>query len=162
MATSKGYTATATGTDYWVATYNGSVIYSPVTSGTASEPVTITKASPAINTTTSEQEDQFGVFTLKDSATLAGGFNPTGTITFTLYDPSNSVIDTEMVAVNGDGTYSTPTGAQATQAGTYQWVASYSGDPNNNPVASNKGDEPVVVSTAVPVITTTANPSSAN
>src|SRR5271166_2626763 len=160
-ATSKGYTATATGTDYWVATYNGDSNNSSVTSPAGSEPVLVSPASPTITTTTSEQEDQFGVFTLKDSATLAGGFNPTGTITFTLYDPSNTVIDTEMVAVNnGNATYSTPTGAQTTQAGTYQWVASYSGDGNNNPVASNKGDEPVVVSTAVPVITTTANPSS--
>ena len=29
--------------------------------------------------------------------------------------------------------------------GTYQWVATYSGDGNNNGVASTKGTEPVVV-----------------
>ena len=42
MATSTGYTATATGTDYWVATYNGDSNNKSVSSGTASEPVTIT------------------------------------------------------------------------------------------------------------------------
>jgi hypothetical protein len=40
-ATSKGYTATATGTDYWVATYNGDSNNSSVTSGTKDEPVTV-------------------------------------------------------------------------------------------------------------------------
>ena len=46
MATSTGYTTTATGTDYWVATYNGDSNNSPVTSGTAAEPVTISPATP--------------------------------------------------------------------------------------------------------------------
>jgi hypothetical protein len=47
MVTSAGYTATATGTDYWVATYNGDSNNTPVTSGAASEPVTITSSPPA-------------------------------------------------------------------------------------------------------------------
>ena len=51
VATSAGYTATATGTDYWVATYNGDSNNNSVTSGTAAEPVTITPASPRITTT---------------------------------------------------------------------------------------------------------------
>jgi hypothetical protein len=37
----KGYTATATGTDYWVATYNGDSNNKSVTSGTSDEPVTV-------------------------------------------------------------------------------------------------------------------------
>ena len=41
MATSAGYTATATGTDYWVATYNGDSNNTAVTSGRHREPVTI-------------------------------------------------------------------------------------------------------------------------
>ena len=50
MATSAGYTATAKGTDYWVATYNGDSNNAKVSSGTAAEPVTITSAGPSINT----------------------------------------------------------------------------------------------------------------
>jgi hypothetical protein len=45
MATSKGYTAANTGTDYWVATYNGDSNNNSVSSGTSAEPVTITAAS---------------------------------------------------------------------------------------------------------------------
>ena len=49
-------------------------------------------------------------------------------------------VDTETVNANGDGTYTTPIGytvpTTGTVTGTYQWVVSYSGDGNNNPVAS--------------------------
>ena len=45
-------------------------------------------------------------------------------------------MDTETVAVSGNGTYTTPTGftlpTTGTVTGTYQWDATYSGDGNNN------------------------------
>src|SRR5262245_24407982 len=40
--------------------------------------------------------------TLNDTASLAGGVNPTGTITFTLVGPGGTTVDTETVAVNGN------------------------------------------------------------
>jgi len=59
------------------------------------------------------------------------------------------VVDTETVTVNGNGTYTTPTGftVPLTGPGVYQWNAIYSGDSNNN-AASDIGDpkEQVVVS----------------
>ena len=88
MATSPGYTATATGTDYWVATYNGDSNNSPVTSGTALEPVIITTASPAINTSQQPATATVGT-SIADKATVSGGDNPTGTVTFTLYSNPN-------------------------------------------------------------------------
>ena len=100
------------------------------------------------------------VVTLRDSATLSDGSNPTGTITFTLIAPGGLTVDTETVAVNGDGTYTTPTGftlpTAGTVAGTYSWNATYSGDPNNNP--ANASPEPTVVSRASPGLSTTASP----
>jgi hypothetical protein len=45
-ATSAAYTTTTTGTDYWVATYNGDPSNSPAISGVADEPVTITSTTP--------------------------------------------------------------------------------------------------------------------
>ena len=96
--------------------------------------------------------------TIKDTATLAGGStsddggedtavdaNIGGAITFTLFDPNNSVVDTESVPVNGNGDYSTPVGFVAINPGLYHWVASYSGDANNSPVESGAEDEPVAV-----------------
>jgi hypothetical protein len=70
---------------------------------------------------------------LTDSATLSGGSNPTGAITFTLHDPSGVVVDTETATVSGNGTYSTPHGYLPTRAGTYRWSARYGGDANNSP-----------------------------
>jgi uncharacterized repeat protein (TIGR01451 family) len=72
-----------------------------------------------------------------------------GSITFTLYSAkgcSGSVLDTEAVDnVTADGNYTTPTGVKITAAGTYYWVASFSGDSQNNPVSSGCNDEPVSV-----------------
>ena len=100
---------------------------------------------------------------LTDTATLSGGFEETGTLTFDLYAPGGDVpVDAETVTVNGDGSYTTPTGytlpTTGTVTGTYQWVVTYSGDANNNGVASASGDEPVAVNIAAPSISTTANP----
>ena len=103
--------------------------------------------------------------TLNDTAVLAGGFSPTGTITFTLHQGS-TLVDTEMVAVTGNGTYTTPTGftlpATGTVTGTYQWDATYSGDTNNGSVSDNNAaNEQVTVTAADPTITTTPSPSTA-
>ena len=73
--------------------------------------------------------------TLKDTAVLSGGYSARpGTITFTLYDGSK-LVDTETVTVSGNGSYTTPTGytlpTTGTVTGTYQWDATYNGDPNN-------------------------------
>src|SRR5205807_3042931 len=44
-----------------------------------------------------------------------------------------------------------PGGYLPTVAGTYQWVASYSGDGNNKAVASKNGDEPETVTAAAQI-----------
>ena len=124
----------------------------------AAEPVAVVLASPTIGTTANPPSvtlDSGGSPTLKDSATLAGGYNETGSITFTLYSPDDTtVLDSETVTVNGNATYSTPAGytlpKTGTVIGTYQWVVSYNGDINNNGVTSGKGSEPVNVNGFVP------------
>ena len=53
VATSTSFTTTATGSDYWVATYNGNGNNTSVSSGVAAELVTVGPATPAISTTVS-------------------------------------------------------------------------------------------------------------
>ena len=99
---------------------------------------------------------------MKDTATLSGGSAPTGTITFSLYGPSESqnctttAVYTYTVTLNGNGTYTTPNGFTPVKAGTYWWTASYGGDNANNSVASGCGAESVTVTPplASPALTT--------
>ncbi len=77
-ATSAGFTTTATGTFYWVATYNGDGNNNAVSSGTAAEPVSITAASPSISTTQQPATATVGS-SIADKATVSGGDSPTGT-----------------------------------------------------------------------------------
>src|SRR5439155_7840583 len=108
--------------------------------------------------------------TVKDKATLSGlfGAHPAGKVSWKLYDNENCsaanggvVAEDGPVDVTGNGDYSTPSGASPTLAGTYYWVASYSGDQNNKAISSGCEDEPVVIGPASPAIKTTQEPASA-
>jgi uncharacterized repeat protein (TIGR01451 family) len=111
------------------------------------EPVGDQNATASANITVAANTAGSGV--LNDTADLEGGFNPTGTITFTLYAPDGRVAYTQTVTVSHrDGLCSTSNTTVATQGGTYQWVAVYGSDGNNNSVSSKKGDEPVIVTGA--------------
>ncbi len=165
-STPTGYTlpttGTATGSYQWDASYSGDSNNNSTSENNATaEQVTVSPASPTITTTPSVSAVTLGTspLTLNDTAVLSGGYYETGTITFTLYHGS-ALVDTETVAINGNGTYSTPTGYTLppveTVTGTYQWDASYSGDSNNTSTSENNAAaEQVAVSPATPSITTT-------
>ncbi|MDH3307744.1 MAG: hypothetical protein OEO77_09540, partial [Acidimicrobiia bacterium] len=96
---------------------------------------------------------------LSDTATLTGGFNPTGTITFTLYDNdacSGVPVFTDTETVDGNRDYTTNPTYTTTAAGTYYWIAAYSGDDNNAAVSGSCGDprETSVVNPATPSLST--------
>ncbi len=97
-----------------------------------------------------------------DTATLSGGAAPTGEISFRLFGPDDpacartpAFVDT--VAVSGSGDYRS--GAfSPTLAGTYRWVASYSGDAANPSAASAcNGPGARVTVSGAPRIGKTAN-----
>jgi hypothetical protein len=160
-ATSAGYTATATGTDYWVATYNGDADNNAVTSAAAAEPVTVTPATPSISTAQQPASATVGS-SIADKATVTGGFNPTGTVTFTLFDNATAsgtplFTDTEPLV----GGAATSAGYTATASGTDYWVATYNGDADNSGVTTGSAGEPVTVTPATPAISTTQQPASA-
>ncbi len=146
VATSSGYTAAATGTDYWVATYNGNANNNPVTSGTALEPVIISPATPAINTSQQPATATVGT-SIAGQATVTGGDNPTGTVTFYLYNNSSGTgtpLDTDASVPLVSGV-ATSAGYTATATGTDYWVATYSGDSNNVSVTSGTAGTATVV-----------------
>ena len=87
-ATSDSFTTARVGTYHWVATYNGDANNTAVSSGCADEPVTITQATPTIATTPSAG-GPVGT-SISDTATVSGGFNPTGTVTFQLFAPGDT------------------------------------------------------------------------
>src|SRR2546422_1977216 len=100
-------------------------------------------------------------------ATLAGGVNPGGTITFMLYGPFDPTADpgtctngtaAGSATVTGNGTYPSST-ATLTQPRRYRCIPSYSGDPNNNAVSTSCGDagETSTVNKATPTLTTGAH-----
>ena len=150
-----GYVPITNGTYQWVAVYtSGDNVNSGATSSFGSEPWQVGVSTPTINTIDGGTV-VFGTGTkLSDSAQLAGGSNPTGTITFYLLAPGatsstplSSAVYSDVVTVTGNGTYTTsqgsnPGGYLPTVAGTYNWVAVYSGDPKNAGIASPFGDEP--------------------
>jgi hypothetical protein len=103
----------------------------------------VSKAGPTIKTTATDASGTSPSVT--DSATLSGGYNPTGTITFKLYGPSTTpscaslVYTSSAFAVHGNGTYGSAT-FSPTLPGTYYWIASYSGDGNNAATSGSCGD----------------------
>ena len=161
-----GYTPLLAGTYQWVASYDGDDNNNGVTTNPGDEPVIARTASSILATSALPSNVTLTSGSppvLNDSATLSGGLSPTGTITFELFAPSGVLpVDTEVVTINGNGTYNTqvgytlPTGSSV--VGTYQWVADYSGDINNDPAISARGDEPVQVRAANPASAPTPPP----
>jgi hypothetical protein len=113
--------------------------------------ITVGKARPRISATAGPSVIIGTSQKMTASAQLTGGFNETGILAFGLFAPNGTLVDTEAVAVNGDGIYSTPQGYLPHVAGTYQWVAVYRGDANNSSVSTVRGSTPeVAISLVLP------------
>ncbi len=103
-----------------------------------------TKAFPTISTSASGSVAVGGE--IHDEALLSsGGGSPGGTIAFSLYGPDDALCESAPaytsppVAVAGDGSYESAEFAPTT-SGVYQWVASYSGDNNDEAAAGVCGE----------------------
>ena len=149
-ATPNTYTVTLTVTDdagcSTAQTFTGQTVScngSPA--ARVSHQVTITMATPRIPTEQQPASATVGG-SIADEAMISGGDDPTGTVTFRLYENPNATgaplfSDTEPLSA---GT-ATSTRYTATAAGTDYWVATYNGDSNNSKVATGGADEPVTV-----------------
>jgi uncharacterized repeat protein (TIGR01451 family) len=139
------------GNYYWQADYSGDAANDAASSDCSLEVVSVGLNQPTITTNASASVVVGGA--IHDTATLAGGFNPTGTITFRLYSPSDvactsAAIFTSTITVNGNGDYDSAPFTTSV-AGTYRWIATYSGDSNNAAAAGacNDANENVLVTT---------------
>ena len=146
----------------FIAAYSGDSTY--VGSIGFVEPLTVAKPNVLLTSVTTSADPTSGTegttTTLNDTATLSSTDESktlAGTITFTLYDPSNTAVYTETDNVNSFGSISTNgkgSGSQlATQEGTYYWVATFtSSNDNYSNVTSGPKDEPVVIGDVPPMI----------
>ena len=94
-----------------------------------------TSAAPTLGSETPTPTTDVQGADFQDQVTLAGGVNPTGTITFAIYGPSQSSCtgtpqQTVSATVSGNGVYTSPD-ATVSDVGAHYWLASYGGDSNN-------------------------------
>jgi hypothetical protein len=81
---------------------------------------------------------------LTDTAILAGGASPTGTITFELRSGGcggSAVLFTSIKTVSGNGSYTSGSYGPLADSTEYNWQVIYSGDANNNPVSTLCGGD---------------------
>jgi hypothetical protein len=169
LPNSKDFTFNAAGTFYFVATYSGDVNNTgPVSSGCAAEQILVGKAQPKVNTVIVPPGPLNIGQSAHDTATLTGATaSPTGTVTYALYSdnacttlvanltPSPNAVTSATLPNSKDFTF--------VNAGTFYFVATYSGDANNQgPVSSGCAAEPIVINKGQPSLTTTATPQAAH
>ncbi len=158
----------AVGVYRWIASYGGDGGNAAVAGACndANESSNVTQVTPTVSSTGSPHGTAVLGTSLSDSANLASGFNPAGTMTFRLYGPSDptcagpAAFTAPTVPVSGNGAYASPSFAPAIP-GTYSWIVSYSGDPNNTAASEPCGQALATVQLAAPPVVTVPTLSSA-
>jgi hypothetical protein len=120
------------GTFRWTVSYSGDANHASTTAGCGKATSSVSQARPSITTGVTQQLTVGTSFRV--TATLQGGYTPTGTIKFEIYHPvaagCTKPLAVDVVPITGNGTFrSDPLVAQ--YPGPYSFVASYSGDAAN-------------------------------
>ncbi|MGA2872844.1 MAG: hypothetical protein ABSF27_04560 [Candidatus Dormibacteria bacterium] len=144
-----------------IATGSGWPLIAPFSSTCSSELLSV-QAQTGLTTTTSADPAEEGAAVqfgaeVSDSATVTGGYSPTGSVIFNLFNSSSCsqgslVYTSDPVALSGGQAQSGS--FVVNRAGTWEWTATYSGDQYNTTSSSACGAEPVVVGQATPSVTT--------
>jgi RHS repeat-associated protein len=154
------YQGTAVGTD----TATASLTEGATTRQSNTSTITWIKATPQMSASPAAGTVTVGQ-PIGDTATVSGGFSPGGSVSFNVYSADDTSCQTPLnhnplTANLTNGQASSPDFTPST-AGTYQFVATYEGDQNNQQVATKCGDpsEQVTVhSVAPPAPTITSRP----
>jgi hypothetical protein len=127
-----------------------------INSSAATVPITVTKVSVEMVASVYPRTFTLGQsLSATDTGILAGGFNPTGSITFGVFFSNATCtgipLFTSSVLVNRNDNYTSQPFTPQT-AGTYQWETSYTGDLNNFPSETPCGQsaETLIVNQASP------------
>jgi len=151
VPSSRAVTFNATGSYSFQTLYSGDANNNGATS--PCEPLTVTKASPAITTTLSSNSARVGQ-TVTDSATLSSFFQAGGTVTYSVFTngacTAPGTAASIVTVTNGVVPKSRAVLFNATGSFSFQGV--YSGDTNNNGATSPC--EPLAVSAGVAISTT--------
>jgi hypothetical protein len=136
----------------------------PAATATVTLKAMVPKANPSIATAQQPASATVGG-SIADQATVSGGFNPTGMVTFNLYSSattqdSSTLLFTDTEPLGGGGT-ATSMGYTTTAPGTDYWLATYNGDTGNNSVTSGATDEPVTIADVPPTVIATSPPNGA-
>ncbi len=168
--TSASFTPNAAGTWCFAASWPGDGNYTgPFRDDGANECFIVTPRQPAIVTSQTAGPVPLGspitdTATLSNTAPKPDGSPAGGSITFTVFGPradpavavctGTPVFTSSAFPVSGNGTYG-PASFTPTAPGTYDWIATYTGDlPNTLGVASNCGDEASVIISLQPSMNT--------
>ncbi|HTU15806.1 MAG TPA: hypothetical protein VMF31_11455 [Solirubrobacterales bacterium] len=153
--TAGNFTPAAPGAYRWVASYSGDA-NNEAKSTACGPPSNVAKESPSLS---SAATDAAIGEAISATASLTGGHSPGGTITFSAYGPddqncSGTPAFSSTATVNGNDDYDSGQFTPA-EAGTYRWIASYSGDADNEAEASLCADSDAAstVAEATPAIT---------
>ena len=124
----------------------------------------LVSGSPSLTANASPSNGYSGPYS--DVATLTGGDDPTGTLTWQVFGPEQSTcsgpsVMTETKSVDGDGQYTAPA-VMLSAPGAYYWDVTYSGDGNNSSVGPVGCESPAQSVAVYPgggaAITTAASP----
>ncbi len=145
LASSPGFKPTAAGTYQFLATYGGDADNKAVSTscGDKSEQVTVAKALPSISTAVSAASVELGS-AVGDTAKVTSGLSPTGKVSWNVYAASDTAckapLNSEPLTAPLSGGSASSPGFTPSEAGTYQFVATYGGDANNEVVSTKCGD----------------------
>ena len=165
------FTPTLPGSYQWVAVYSGDVNNAPATSPCGAPNETSVVNQPVATIVTSATPTTTIGSPITDTATVTGAAAPapapTGTVTFTVYGPNDPTCAGPVVFTSanrplagGPPPTATSDPFTPTAPGSYQWVATYSGDAVYPPATSPCGapGETSVVNQAAATIVTAATP----
>jgi hypothetical protein len=145
-------TLTSMGDYWWQATYGGDDSNNSASTPCADGAVTATTASPELTSETPLGLPAVVGGPVGDQVTLEDGYSPGGTLTFDIYDSDDctgTTVFTQQSTVDGDQNCGVSF-VNLTEAGSYWWEVTYSGDANNEPASTPCTDDAFTLAQASP------------